>query len=61
MFFYTKKSFFIHIFFPTKYFDHKKEGQKKSRGKKVGNIGQTRAIGNEGKIGIVRKVPNSFK
>ena len=54
MFFLHKKSFFIHIFFPTKYFDHKKEGQKKSRGKKVGNIGQTRA-------GIVRKVPNSFK
>ena len=42
---------------PTK----KKEQIDKYEEKKVGNIGQIRAIGNERKIGVVRKVPNSFK
>ena len=57
MFLHNFFIFFIHIFFPKKYFVHKKEDKER----KVGNIRQIRTIGNEGKTGIVRTTPNSFK
>ena len=60
---FKKKLFYSYIGFSPKYNVHKKEGKERKVGKdrKVWNIGQIRAIGNEGKTGIVRKVPNSLK
>ena len=60
MFLYKKKILFVFIILFTKILCSQKEGNKTKEGK-VGNIGQIRAIGNKGKTGIVRKVPNSFK
>ena len=54
--------FYLHIF-STKRFSLQKGGKERIVGKerKVGDIGQIRAIRNEGITGIVRKVSNSFK